>query len=122
MDLKKGEILLISKDPIKGNLNLVILSSLLDSEKYGYEITKQVHALTDGQIQLKEGSLYPALHKLEKQGLIEGYWVQHEPGKPNRKYYCLTAQGRQTIELEKEKWQIFIRTMGRVIYGDNPGI
>ena len=107
-----------TKDPIKGNLSLVILSSLTDGEKYGYEITKQVHILTDGAIQLKEGSLYPALHKLEREGLVEGYWVQQEPGRPSRKYYRITAAGLQMVEREKEQWRFFIRIMGRVIYGD----
>lgn len=109
---------MFSKDVIKGNMSLIILSSLVDSEKYGYEITKKVHNLTNGTIQLKEGSLYPALHKLEKQGLVEGYWVQQEPGRPGRKYYKITDEGIKTVELEKEKWKSYMSIMGRVIYGE----
>lgn len=104
---------------IKGNMHLIILSSLLDGEKYGYEITKKIHSLTDGAIQLKEGSLYPALHKLENQGMVEGYWVQQEPGKPGRKYYRITAAGIEAVEQEKEKWKFLMGMMRRVIYGED---
>jgi len=109
---------LFSKDLIKGNMSLIILSSLASGEKYGYEITKEVHNLTNGTILLKEGSLYPALHKLEKQKLVEGYWVQQDPGKPGRKYYRITSEGIKAVEQEKEKWKFYMGIMGRVIYGD----
>ncbi len=109
---------MLSKDIIKGNMSLIILSSLIDSEKYGYEITKKVFALTDGSVQLKEGSLYPALHKLEKQELIEGYWVKQDYGKPDRKYYRITDKGLKAVEEEKDKWKSFIGVMGRIIYGE----
>ncbi|KNY28666.1 PadR family transcriptional regulator [Pseudobacteroides cellulosolvens] len=109
---------MFSKDIIKGNMNLIVLSSLIDGEKYGYEITKVVQNLTEGAIQLKEGSLYPTLHKLEKDKLIEGYWVQQDPGKPSRKYYRITDEGIKTVEQEKQRWKFYINVMGRVIYGD----
>jgi len=108
---------MLSKDVLKGNLSLIILSSLAESHKYGYEITKDVHRLTDGSITIKEGSLYPALHKLEKQKLIEGYWVQQEPGKPDRKYYRITDEGLKAVEVEKERWKYYMDIMGRIIYG-----
>lgn len=108
---------MLSKDIIKGNMSLIVLSCLVDGEKYGYEITKEVHGLTDGAIMLKEGSLYPALHKLEKQKLIEGYWVQQEPGKPSRKYYRITDEGLSIVEQEKKRWKFYMNIMGRVIYG-----
>ncbi len=109
---------MLSKDIIKGNLSLIILSSLVDGEKYGYEITKQIHSLTNGTILIKEGSLYPALHKLEKQKLVEGYWVQQEPGRPGRKYYRITDEGIKTVEQEKKRWKSYMSIMGRVIYGE----
>lgn len=116
-NILKGWINLFLKDAIKGNMSLIILSSLVEGEKYGYEITKTVYNLTNSAIQLKEGSLYPALHKLEKQGLVEGYWIAQEPGKPNRKYYRITDLGSQTVQQEKEKWKSYMDIMGRVIYG-----
>lgn len=108
---------MLSKDVLKGNLSLIILSSLAENQKYGYEITKDIHRLTDGSITIKEGSLYPALHKLEKQKLIEGYWVQQDPGKPDRKYYRITDEGLKAVEVEKERWKYYMDIMGRIIYG-----
>ena len=103
---------------IKGNMDLILLSALSGGDKYGYEITKEVMAFTEGEIVLKEGSLYPALHKLEKQQYIEGYWAENEPGKPGRKYYRLTEKGRAFMAEEREKWVSFIGTMRRIIYGE----
>ncbi len=102
---------------VKGNMDLILLSCLTNGDRYGYEITKQVGIATNGAIVLKEGSLYPALHKLEKQGYVEGYWSQTDPGKPGRKYYKLTDKGKSFIEVEREKWVSFIGTMRAIIYG-----
>lgn len=118
-----GVIDLFSHIDIKGNMNLIILSVLSKNDKYGYEISKEIYTLTEQRIRLKEGSLYPALHRLEKQALIEGYWVEQEPGKPNRKYYRITEKGRSMIELEKQEWISFIKIMGRIICeGESTGI
>lgn len=80
---------------LKGTLSTIILRSLSQKGKmYGYELTQYVKELTDGKILLKEGSLYPALHKLEAEGLIASETVHI--GKRVRKYYHLTAQGSDT--------------------------
>lgn len=109
---------MLPNNSIKGNMALILLSTLLEGEKYGYEITKEISRLTNDEIQLKEGSLYPALHKLEKEGLAESYWHQPEPGKPGRKYYRITETGRKAVEEERKKWKSFMGTMGRIIYGE----
>lgn len=101
---------------IKGSMGIILLSSLLDGDKYGYEITKTVHSLTAGKIQLKEGSLYPALHKLEKKGLVEGYWGEHEPGRPSRKYYRITEEGRKAVAHEQENWRQYMDVLGRILF------
>lgn len=108
---------MFSRDLIKGNMSLIVLASLIEGEKYGYEITKSIYNMTNGTIQLKEGSLYPALHKLEKQGLLEGYWILQEPGKPDRKYYRITEEGLKAVREEKENWKSYMDIMRRVIYG-----
>ena len=109
---------MLPNNSIKGNMVLILLSTLLESDKYGYEITKEIARLTDGSITLKEGSLYPALHKLEKEGLAESYWHQPEQGKPGRKYYRITDKGRQAVEEERANWKTMIGIMGRIIYGE----
>jgi PadR family transcriptional regulator PadR len=113
------EVLLMpSKDFLRGNMNVIILSSLTDGDKYGYEITKKITDLTGGAIRFKEGSLYPALHRLEKMELVEGYWVQQEQGKPGRKYYRITDKGMKTVEQEKSELKINMELLGRVLYGN----
>ena len=77
----------------RGTLATVILHLLsVNGQMYGYEITKRVFDLTDGEINIKEGSLYPALHKLEKEKVIHSYFEYH--GKRKRKYYQLTDSGK----------------------------
>jgi PadR family transcriptional regulator PadR len=105
-------------DFIKGSMGFILLSTLLDGDKYGYEITKTVHSLTAGRVQLKEGSLYPALHKLEKKGHVEGYWAETEPGRPGRKYYRITEEGRKAAAAEQENWKLYMDVLGRFIYGN----
>lgn len=107
-----------NNEMIKGSMGIILLSTLLDGDKYGYEITKTVYSLTTGKLQLKEGSLYPALHKLEKKGLVEGYWVEPEPGRPGRKYYRITEEGRNTVTKEQENWKMYMDVLGRFIYGN----
>ncbi len=109
---------MLPNNSIKGNMTLILLSTLLEGDKYGYEITKEISELTNDEIQLKEGSLYPALHKLEKEGFAEGYWQHQESGKPGRKYYKITEKGKVTVEDERKKWKSFIGIMGRIIYGE----
>lgn len=80
----------------KGTLNTVVLKLLRDNGKmYGYEITKKVKELTAGNIQLTEGALYPALHKLEAEGLIQA--TIEQVGNRPRKYYHLTRAGKKQV-------------------------
>lgn len=74
--------------------------------------------MTNGEIQLKEGSLYPALHKVEKQIYTQSYWQQSENGVPGRKYYNLTRKGQLVVEEEKKKRSKFMGVMEKIIYGE----
>jgi DNA-binding PadR family transcriptional regulator len=91
----------------KGTLTTVILKLLRDNEKmYGYEMTKKVKELTDGNIQLTEGALYPALHKLEAEGLIEA--TIEQVGNRPRKYYHLTKVGKKQVSSKLADLSSFI--------------
>ncbi len=81
---------------IKGTLSLLILSLLSRSPMYGYEIVTTVAEETEGAFEWKAGSLYPSLHKLEKEGLVQGQW-QGAAGARRRKYYHLTEAGRRAL-------------------------
>lgn len=113
-----GGVILSSNNLLKGNISFILLSALMEGDKYGYEITRQISSLTNDEINLKEGSLYPALHKLEKEGLASSYWQEQEPGKPSRKYYQITDKGKETVIEERKTWKSFMSTMERIIYGE----
>jgi len=103
-----------SRELIKGTLSVIILKLLDENHKmYGYQITKMVKQLSDDKILIKEGSLYPALHKLKEDGLIE---VQTENvGKRIRNYYSLTPAGIIVKNEKEAELMDFIQTISKII-------
>ena len=98
----------------KGSLTTIVLKLLNEQEKmYGYEITKKVKELTKGEIQLTEGALYPALHKLEAEGLLTAT-VAHIGNRP-RKYYSLTKNGKKEVQHKLAAFQSFLTQMQTVL-------
>ena len=98
------------KDWLKGSLRTVILKLLSEHTRmYGYEITRLVEEVTEGQIQITEGALYPSLHKLEADGLLVSERVMI--GKRVRKYYSLTTKGQTAASRNVEDYFSFVRTM-----------
>lgn len=91
---------------ISGTLEMLILQVVQPEPTYGYEITQEVLKRSQGTFQLKEGSLYPALHRMEREKLLESYWVEPESGR-RRKYYRITAKGKKTLEAKRAQWQQF---------------
>lgn len=99
---------------LKGTLTTVILKLLYDHKKmYGYEITKKVMDLTNGNFKIKEGALYPSLHKMEADGLIESTIEQH--GNRPRKYYRLTQQGRKEAKFKLNVLTSFINNIQQLL-------
>ncbi len=99
-----------SKELLKGTLKTIILKLLSENEKmYGYEITQKVKKLSDDKIIITEGALYPSLHKLEAEGLLQTETVNI--GKRVRKYYSLTPQGTSTVRVKVEEFTEFVETM-----------
>jgi PadR family transcriptional regulator, regulatory protein PadR len=94
----------IGKDLIAASSTPLILSILADGESYGYAIVKRVGELSAGTLQWTEGMLYPLLHRLERQGHIEGRWGEAESGR-KRKYYRLTGAGRALLADQRRQWQ-----------------
>ncbi|QFP76170.1 PadR family transcriptional regulator [Deinococcus sp. AJ005] len=92
----------------KGNLDLILLSVLEREGGYGQDIAKRVDALTDGQIRLNAGSLYPALHRLERAGFLQ---TQHARGGPPVKTYLLTELGRTELLRRREGYAAFDRVL-----------
>ena len=85
---------------------------------YGYKIVKELEERSQGYFKFKEGTLYPALHRLEKSGLIIGKW-QLLPNGRQRRYYYITVKGKARLAAEKTQWQDFLEAV-RLILGPRP--
>jgi PadR family transcriptional regulator PadR len=90
-------------DHLQGALELLILKSLGYKVNHGFGITLHVQEVSDGLLRVEEGSLYPALHRMEKEKLIKGEWRMTENGRKAR-FYMLTAAGRKRLELAESNW------------------
>jgi len=90
-------------DLLQGTLDLLILKALSREPVHGWGIAKRIQALSDEVLAVQQGSLYPALHRLEQQGWIVAEWKGTELGRP-AKFYGLTKEGRRQLERELESW------------------
>lgn len=104
----------IEKSLLSGSTPLLILSLLKDSDKYGYEMIEELAKRSDDTFQLKEGTLYPLLHNLEKEGFVRSY-TKNSPSGRERKYYHLTRSGRANLEQKEEEWLLFSQKVNAVI-------
>ena len=95
----------ISKELTAASSIPLILSILNQGETYGYEIIRKVELLSEGDIQWKDGMLYPVLHKLERKGLIASDWRIAPETKRKRKYYRITNSGKKQLQTEQTHWQ-----------------
>ena len=104
------------KDVVRGQINTVILSSLFDGEKYGYEIRKEIELKTSGKFILKEPTLYSSLKRLEKSGFVESSWGDLEDTNGGRRrYYRLTDKGREVCERNLNEWEYSRTLMDKLI-------
>ncbi|MEQ8471101.1 MAG: helix-turn-helix transcriptional regulator [Marinoscillum sp.] len=106
-----------SKELLKGTIGVMVLKLLEENDRmYGYEISQRVKELTDGKILLKDGSLYPALHKLLKDGILD--YEEQSIGKRVRKYYFLTKEGKKEKDVLMAEMKDFVATIQKVIFND----
>ncbi len=101
-------------DLVRGTLNTILLETVSRGPMYGYQICKAVDAKTDGYFELREGSLYPALHKLEREGQLKSYWEKTDAGR-RRKYYQITDTGLTALAQKRREWQRFSAAVDRVL-------
>lgn len=90
-------------DLVQGTLDLLILKTLLPEPMHGWAIAKRIQQLSGDVLQVQQGSLYPALHRLEHQGWIKAKWQESETGR-QAKFYALTVAGRKQLETETANW------------------
>ena len=96
----------ISSDLIRGHINTIILRTLCERDKYGYEIIEEIESKSHGQYTLKQPTLYSALKRLESQGYINAYWKTDETsGGGRRKYYTISDSGREISEKNQSEWE-----------------
>jgi len=95
---------------------MMVLSLLERRAMYGYEIIKETGALSEGIFQFKEGTLYPVLHGLEAEGLVESYWSDTDNTR-RRKYYRLTASGVDHLRHKQKEWSLFTKAVNNVLGG-----
>jgi DNA-binding PadR family transcriptional regulator len=94
---------MLSKELVAASTVPLVLSVLTDGESYGYELIQRVRELSGGKIEWTEGMLYPVLHWMEKEGLIEAEWREADSGR-KRKYYRLRPAGRKALAEEQQQW------------------
>ena len=92
----------------------MILQLLSEQDMYGYMIIGQIESRSDSVFHMSEGSLYPILHTMEKEGLLQSYRQMSESGK-ERKYYRITAKGRLQLELKLDEWKLFSCSVSKVL-------
>lgn len=105
---------MFNRELVKGSTSLLLLQLLEEKDMYGYEIVKEMEKRSENALQVKEGTLYPALHKLAKQELVEAYWSEQPKG-PARKYYRITENGKEILEQKTKEWKSFVHAIDRVI-------
>ncbi|MGN0487840.1 MAG: PadR family transcriptional regulator [Ruminococcus sp.] len=103
----------ISKELIKGSTSMLVLSVLKDEDLYGYKIIKKIESLSEDVFVLKEGTLYPILHALEKEKFLESYW--DEKGGRKRKFYHITKKGLNMLKDKAQEWQTFSVSVNKVL-------
>ena len=104
------------RDKLQGSLDLLILQTLRTQRMHGYGIVLHIQAISNGILQVEEGSLYPALHRLEEARLIRAQWGRTENGRRAR-FYEITAVGREQLEVEREQWNRLTRGVELVLGG-----
>ena len=102
------------RELLKGSTDSLLLALLSERPMYGYEILREVESRSDGYFNMKEGTLYPALHRMERDGLVEGLW-RTAPSGHSRRYYAISQQGMLRLEQRRTEWRSFSHAVDLVI-------
>jgi PadR family transcriptional regulator, regulatory protein PadR len=104
-------------DLVQGTLDLLVLKTVSLEPKHGWAIAKRIQQISREELQVQQGSLYPALHRLEQQGWIKAHWAETETGR-NAKFYALTRSGRTQMEKELANWDRLSTAINLVVQTD----
>jgi len=101
-------------DLLQGTLDLLILKTVALGPVHGYGISQRIQQVSREALQVQQGSLYPALHRLEKRGWLQATWRESESGR-QAKYYRLSAKGRKQLQIEESEWNRLSEAIGLVL-------
>jgi PadR family transcriptional regulator len=113
--MKNKEAAAARLELMQGTLDMLILRTLVLGPAHGHEIAKHIQRTTDDVLQVEHGSLYPALHRLERKGWVWAKWETPKGGRREFKYYRLTAAGKKQLAVEHSKWRLLVASIGRVM-------
>lgn len=113
MQRREVTLELYRRELLKGSTETLILSLVSEVPMYGYQLVKEMEVRSSGYFHLKEGTLYPALHRLERDGLVEGTW-EDSPTRQSRRYYRITGEGEEKLHLMLQEWDLFTRAVNLV--------
>jgi len=102
------------KEIKRGNITLCILYLLEDEPMYGYQIISELRKRSDGYFDLKEGTIYPALYRLEKEGYVTSQWLQKDD-RPPRNYYQITSSGKEHMQETMAEWISMVNAIRKVV-------
>jgi len=103
-------------DLLRGTLDMLILKTLGLGPAHGHRIARHIQMTTDDVLQVEHGSLYPALHRLERKGLVESSWTMDKERKRELRFYRLTGAGRKHLAREESKWRRMTGAIARVMW------
>jgi PadR family transcriptional regulator, regulatory protein PadR len=99
---------------LQGTLDLLILKALGDGEFHGLGISRRIEQITHGTFQVKPGSLFPALHRMEEAGWLTSFWGESENNR-RAKFYCRTRAGERQLGIETKEWETIARAIGNAL-------
>ena len=99
---------------LKGHLDMIVLAALSRGPAHGYAVIQEIHRRSGGAFELPEGTIYPALHRLEQAGLLSSQWTTADSGR-QRRVYALTKRGTRTLAEERAVWQRFADAIGGLL-------
>jgi PadR family transcriptional regulator, regulatory protein PadR len=108
----------ISSEMLKGTLDMMILRTLVVGDAHGHTIAKVIERSSEDVLEVEQGSLYPALHRLENRGWVKSYWGTSENNR-KAKFYRMTTAGRRQLTVETSRWRQMARAIGLVM-GETP--
>ena len=110
-----------SIDLLQGTLDVLVLKTLSWGPRHGYAVARWIERVTDDALRVEEGSLYPALHRLERKGWVSAEWGHTDTGRA-AKFYRLTPQGRRQLRTELSTWEAFATAVGKVLHATEHAI